>query len=92
MFCCVDHMMPKELDGYLLQVLAGFHQHLTHHCISSKKLLPDRSMFETFTTYTKWDVLYFDTQSNFFNDAFIFFSTAKFAEIVSDELYSVYKH
>ena len=91
-FCCVDHMMPKELDGYLLQVLAGFHQHLTHHCISSKKLLPDRSMFETFTTYTKWDVLYFDTQSNFFNDAFIFFSTAKFAEIVSDELYSVYKH
>lgn len=81
MFCSVDHMMPKELDGYLLQVLAGFHPHVIHYCISKKKkkiLLPDRSMFETFTPYTKWDVLYFDTQSNFFNDACIFFSTAKF--------------
>jgi hypothetical protein len=24
MFCPVDHMMPKELDGYLLQVLLAF--------------------------------------------------------------------
>jgi len=46
-------MMPKELDGYLLQVLAGFHPHPINYCISSgKKLLPDRRMFETFTTYT----------------------------------------
>jgi len=66
--------MPKQ---YLLQVLAGFHPHQIHYCISSKKLLPDR-MFETFTTY-KWDVLYFDSQSNFFNDACKFFRTAKFA-------------
>ena len=36
-------------------------------------------MFETFATYTKWDVMYFDKQSNFFIDACIFFSTAKFA-------------
>jgi len=52
MVCSVDHMMPKELDGNLLQVLSGFHPHRIHYCISSKKLLPDKRMFETFTTYT----------------------------------------
>lgn len=49
MFHSMNLMMPRESDGDLLHFIDGFSPHPIHHCVSSKKFLPNGSTLIYFT-------------------------------------------